>query len=80
MLKLLKNNGFFKKISTCSRGGRAHVARIVLFDRDSCNELILDQRMCTAWYYLTGMTGGGDTGPLGWCELIFRMDESFDHI
>ena len=23
-----------KKISTCARGGRAHVARMVLFDRD----------------------------------------------
>ena len=28
-------------------------------DRDSCHELILDQRMCTAWYYSTGMEGGG---------------------
>ena len=34
MLNLLK---MFLMVSTCSRGGRAHVARMVLFDGDSCN-------------------------------------------
>ena len=33
MLKLLKNNWFFKDFGI-SRGGRAHVPRMVLFDRD----------------------------------------------
>ena len=58
MLILLKNNWFFKDFGI-SRGGGAHVPRIVLFDKDSCKKVILDQRMCTAWYYLTGMKGGG---------------------
>ena len=33
MLKFLKNNWFFKDFGI-SRGGRAHVSRMVLFDRD----------------------------------------------
>ena len=61
MLKFLKNNWFLKDFGI-SRGGRAHVARMVLFDRDSCKKVILDQRMCTAWYHLTGMSGGVNTG------------------
>ena len=31
MLEMLKNQMFFFKISNCSRGGRAHVARIVFY-------------------------------------------------
>ena len=33
MLKFLKNHWFFKDFGI-SRGGRAHVSRMVLFDRD----------------------------------------------
>ena len=58
MLKLLKTINCFKDFGI-SRGGRAHVARMVLFDRESCKKVIFDQRMGTAWYYWTGMTGGG---------------------
>ena len=48
---------------------------MVVFDREPRIKVNLDQRMCAAWYYLTGMTGGSILAWLGWYEPIFRMDE-----
>ena len=54
---------------------RAQLARMVLFDKASCKKLISDQRMCTAWYHLTGMTGGGRYRDwLGWYEFIWKTN------
>ena len=50
---------------------RAAVARMwpawfyLIGIRDPCKKLILDQRMCTAWYYLTRMRGGSIPGLAG---------------
>ena len=38
----------FVRVSTCARGGRAHVPRMVLFDGDSRHKLILYKKMCAA--------------------------------
>ena len=68
---MVENHLFLKEFGI-ARGGRAHVARMVLFDRDSCKKLILDQRMCTAWYYLTRMRGGGRYRP-GWDGMRYEV-------
>ena len=52
-VEIVENPFVFKKDFGISRGGRAHVARMVLLGRDSCKKFILDQRMCT--YYLSGI-------------------------